>query len=410
MESEWELDRIRLYQLRREHGDWTLLRLAQAVGRSLSWVKKWLKRFRETATPSLRMFQSRSRAPQHRTKQIVSAVRDAILGLRDALKERYGRVVGARTILYHLHQDTTLQRQGVYLPRSPRTIWQVLKAGGRIPTRVRELHPVERPEPLSHWEMDFGQLGDRFEFLTVVDRGTSILVETQAQAHYNAETALLAVAQLLLIVGLPLKLRFDNDPRFVGNWLTDGYPSPLMRFLLCLGVEPDIVQPGKPQDKPFAERSVRTLKHECLWQAHPEDWADAAGILEVYRQFYNHDRANQSLACGNRPPYEAFPTLPILPHIPQVVDPDAWLTHYHRRLFKRRVGQNGMISVGTHTYYVGYTLAREKVAVQLDAPQRMFNLLHGGRVLRHFEIQGLVGRELSFSDYLRHMLQAARTA
>jgi hypothetical protein len=40
--------------------------------------------------------------------------------------------------------------------------------------------------------MDFGQLGDSVEFLTVIDRGTSILVETQTQPHYNAETALLA--------------------------------------------------------------------------------------------------------------------------------------------------------------------------------------------------------------------------
>ncbi len=28
MESEWELDRMRLYQLRREHPDWTLQQLA----------------------------------------------------------------------------------------------------------------------------------------------------------------------------------------------------------------------------------------------------------------------------------------------------------------------------------------------------------------------------------------------
>jgi hypothetical protein len=35
-----------------------------------------------------------------------------------------------------------------------------------------------------------------------------------------------------------------------------------MRFLLCLGAEPDLVPPGKPQEKPFAERLVRTLKNE----------------------------------------------------------------------------------------------------------------------------------------------------
>lgn len=287
--------------------------------------------------------------------------------------------------------------------------WNILKTAGRIPTRVREHHPVERPEALSHWEMDFGQLGAAFEFLTVVDRGTSILVDTQTQPHFNAETALLAVAHLLILMGLPLKLRFDNDPRFVGNWRTDGYPSPLMRFLLCLGVEPDLVEPGRPQDKPFAERSVRTLKHECLWVDPPKDWLDAASILRIYREFYNHDRAHQSLACGNRPPYVAFPNLPTLPHVPEQVDPDAWLKCFHRRVFRRRVGRNGTIAVGRQDYYVGYAQAGMRVGVLLDAEHKVFRILQGSAVMMEKEIQGLVGHTLSFQDYLKHMLVEART-
>ncbi len=407
MENEWELDRIRLFQIWREHDDWTKARLGRELKRSLSWVKKWLKRFREAEQPTLEMFKSHSRAPLHRPRQIIRAVRDAVLDLRDQLKEKYGRVVGPKTILYHLHKDAALKT--VYVPQSTRTIWQILKEGGRIPTRLGEHYPLERPEPMQHWEMDFGQLADKFEFLSVVDRGTSILVDTQTQPHYSAETALRAVARFLSTTGLPAKLRFDNDTRFVGNWLTDGYPSPLMRFLLCLGVQPDLVEPGKPYHKPFVERSVRTLKHECLWGEHPEDWLDAMGILDVYRQFYNQQRANQSLACGNRPPYEAFPNLPMLPPLPEKVDPDAWLSYYDRQIFKRRVGQNGIISVGNHDYYVGYTYAGQSVGVFLDAERHAFNILHKGTVVRQFEIQGLLGRILPFDDYLGHMLAQART-
>jgi hypothetical protein len=269
---------------------------------------------------------------------------------------------------------------------------------------------VKRPEPLRHWEMDFGQLGDSVEFLTVIDRGTSILVETQTQPHYNAETALLAVAQLLIVAGLPQQLRFDNDPRFVGNWLTDGFPSPLMRFLWCLQVQPDLVEPGKPYYKPFAERAIRTLKHECLWVERPADWIEAATALERYRHFYNHDRAHQSIACGNRPPYHAFPTLPSLRPVPETVDPDAWLASYHRRLFRRRVGQNGSISLGTYNYYVGYHYVGQPVGVVLDAEQRVFNIVHQGQVIRQLEIQGLVGHVLPFNDYLKRILIEARTA
>ena len=409
MESEWEFDRIRLFQLRRTHPNWPLTRLAEALNRSLSWVKKWLKRFREAGKPTLTMFKSHSRAPHHRPRQVVDAVRDAILSLRDELKAVYGRVVGPKTILYHLHRDPLLQAQGVYLPHSTRTIWQVLKDGGRIPTTVREHHPIERPDPMQHWEMDFGQFGEAVEFLSVVDRGTSILVHTQTQPHYNAETALLAVATLLIAVGLPYKLRFDNDTRFVGSWLTDGYPSPLMRFLWCLGIEPDLVEPGKPQHKPFVERSVRTLKYECLGLDPPKDWLDAADILDRYRQFYNRARANQSLACGNRPPYEAFPNLPLLPPVPDEIDPDAWLAHYHGRVFKRRVAQNGVISVGNHAYYVGYIHAGTPVGILLDARKRMFRILHRSTVLCEKEIQGLFGRSMPFQAYLKHMLVEAQT-
>ena len=82
MESEWELDRIRLFQVWQEHGEWTKARLGRELKRSLSWVKKWLKRFGEAEQPSLEMFKSQSRAPHHRPRQIMRAVRDAILDLR----------------------------------------------------------------------------------------------------------------------------------------------------------------------------------------------------------------------------------------------------------------------------------------------------------------------------------------
>ena len=105
MESIWEMDRIQLYQLKQENPEWTQKKLADTLGRSVSWVKKWLRRFRAARQITLETFQSQSRAPHSRPRQIVSAVRDAILDLRDQLHEKYGRVVGPRTIRYHLHKD-----------------------------------------------------------------------------------------------------------------------------------------------------------------------------------------------------------------------------------------------------------------------------------------------------------------
>jgi transposase InsO family protein len=409
LESVWEQDRIRLYQEWKAHPDWSNMKLAQTLGRSLSWVKKWLKRVRDIDNPRLQHFQSASRAPKTRPKTLARTVWDAILDYRDHLGEQYGRVVGPKTILYHLHQDKILKASGAFIPKAVSTIWKVLRQAGRIRQTVLEPHPVERPEPLEHWEMDFGQLSDKIEFMSVVDRGTSILVNTQSRDHYTAETALLAVAELFVRNGLPKCLRFDNDPRFVGSSLTDGYPSPLLRFLWVLGVEPDRVPPGKPYLKPFVERSIRVIKYEFLWLKRPSTSEKAAELLEQFRHFYNHQRAHQGSACNNQPPYVAFPSLPTLPHLPETVDPDRWLKHYHRRVFRRKVGQNGSIQVGNHTYYIDYKLAGETVGVYLDAELRVFRILHEGKVIQQPEIQGLVGHELPFQAFLERMLEEART-
>ncbi len=331
------------------------------------------------------------------------------MSLRDQLKDVYKRTVGSKTILYHLHGDPLLQQQAAFIPHSASTIWRILKEGGRIPTRIHEHHRVERPAPMEHWEMDFGQLADQVEFLSVVDRGTSILVDTQTDHHFNAETALLAVAKLLLFNDLPQKLRFDRDSRFLSSWAMDGYPSPLLRFLLCIGVEPDPTPPRRPDLKPFVERSVRTLKYECLWEAQPETPAKADDILREYRYFYNHERANQSSACQNRPPYEAFPNLANRRSLPEEVDPDAWLDHYHGLLFKRRVGSNGMVSIDRHTYYVGTAYAGEPIIFQLDAHLRQFMAIQRSQVIKQFDIQGLYGEPIAFGQYLKLMLEEARS-
>jgi hypothetical protein len=45
MEAQWIADRLRLRTLLVTRPDWTQQDLADAVGRSLSWVKKWICSF-----------------------------------------------------------------------------------------------------------------------------------------------------------------------------------------------------------------------------------------------------------------------------------------------------------------------------------------------------------------------------
>jgi Homeodomain-like domain-containing protein len=62
MEAQWVAKRSALRCLALQHLEWTRPQLAQACGASVSCVKKWLKRFRETDPNDLKVLFSRSRA------------------------------------------------------------------------------------------------------------------------------------------------------------------------------------------------------------------------------------------------------------------------------------------------------------------------------------------------------------
>ena len=58
MEVEWIADRATLRGLGQQHPVWTQQDLADGLGRSLSWVKKWLKRLREAPSDDLQVLLS----------------------------------------------------------------------------------------------------------------------------------------------------------------------------------------------------------------------------------------------------------------------------------------------------------------------------------------------------------------
>lgn len=414
METEWVAKRMELHRLLRRYPHWSAPRLAQAVAMSESWVKKWRRRFRESGQPSMQLFRSRSRAPHHPPQRISPVVQEVILTLRDQLRERYFRTAGPKLIHYHLHHDPTVQPPQQRLPQSPTTIWKILKAGGRIKRRVRVHLTLERPEPMVEWEMDFGvtqSVGgpEGVEFFAAIDRGTSIMIHSDVQERFHAETALLTVAEMFLVNGLPQRLRFDRDARLFGSWTRDSYPSPLMRFLRCLGINPIPCPPRRPDKKPFIERLIGTLKHECLFRYRPTHRLETARVLEDFRAFYNQERPNQALSCDNRPPQVAFPHLPRLPVLPDSLNPNAWLNAYDGRVFRRRINANGSFMVDRYRYYVGNVHAGKPVLVHLDAQRREFFVSYNGALLARKAMQGIHQETMNFQDYLRLMMEEARS-
>jgi hypothetical protein len=85
--------------LARHHPDWTQEELATCLGRSRSWVKKWLGRLDQAAPDDLLVLHSRSRARHTPPPAMPPALIERILAIRDAPPEQLQRVPGPRAIL-----------------------------------------------------------------------------------------------------------------------------------------------------------------------------------------------------------------------------------------------------------------------------------------------------------------------
>jgi len=76
----------------------------------------------------------------------------------------------------------------------------------------------------------------------------------------------------------------------------------------------------------------------------------------------------------DQPPQHRFAEPPTLALLPETVDPDAWLSHYHHHRYRRHVNSQGAMQLWKSTYYVGQVYRNQTVSVRLDAPQRVIHL------------------------------------
>jgi len=159
MEEHLVADRAHLRRLLLAHPDWPYQEYADQIGRPRDWVKRWAKRLRAAPPDDETVLWNRSSARQHLPPPLHPAVIDRILDIRDHPPEHLQRTPGPKAILYYLHRDQDLLAQGLRLPRSTRTLWQILVAHGRIGHAPRRLHgPLERPGPLQSGHLDWQRM------------------------------------------------------------------------------------------------------------------------------------------------------------------------------------------------------------------------------------------------------------
>jgi transposase InsO family protein len=416
-------DRVNLVHALRQFPHWSAPQLAHALKRSPSWVKKWRRRLLavlDNPQALQEALRGQSRARKHPPARLDPLVEQTILSIRDQPPEGLRRTPGPKAIQYYLQRDPVLQSFGLAGSRSTRTIYEVLKRNQRLAERKAPTPcPIERPAPLSQWQLDFkdvssasteldGKRQHLVETCNMVDMGTSLLLTADVRSDFTAETALLAVSQSFQSQGLPQMVTIDRDPRWVGSPQGSDFPSAFLRFCQCLGVQVQVCDPHHPQQNAFVERYHRTYQQECLAIDRPTTLEQARQATARFQVHYNVERPNQALSCGNRPPRQAFPTLPTLPAVPVQVDPDAWLTAWHGKHFQRKVDARGAIRLDLKRYGVGVAWKGQRVTVRIDAHQRQVLIFHDDQLLKTHPLKGIVGHPLGFEDFVEQMAQQAR--
>jgi transposase InsO family protein len=421
MEARWIEQRARIRYHLRVNPDWTIRQTADAVGCSTSTVSVWKQRFAQADPFDVNVLLSRSRARHHPPPSLDQEVISRVLELRLAPPDGLQRVPGPKALLYYLHRDASLLASGKRLPRSTRTVWRLLRKHGMIlDPRSFPTRPWDLPDPLQDVQMDLkdastvapdpeGKKQHTVEVLNFVDTATSILLDAQVHADFHAQTAFEGVVTFLRKYGLPDRLTFDRDPRWVGSASARDFPSALSRFLLCVGVQPTICPPRHPELNGFVQRYHRSYKYECLRVQRPSTLEEVRAVTEQYAHHDNFQRPHQGRSCQNRPPRVVFPVLPQRPCLPAMVDPDAWLTAFDGQVYLRKVKTNGQVMVDSAPYYVKSALAGQVVTLVVNAAERVFDVLLGQDRIKQLPLKGLVGVQMRLDASIDLMKEQARS-
>src|SRR6185437_2289116 len=166
----------------------------------------------------------------------------------------------------------------------------------RVAAQRRQRPRAERPYHI--WSLDFVSdqysTGGRFRALTVVDIFTRECLAIEIGQSLKGDDVVRVLQRLRQQRGAPQALFCDNGSEFTSQALD------LWAYHNHVAI--DLSRPGKPTDNAFIESFNGTLRSECLdvhWFTGP---ADAARLIECWRQEYNGSRPHRAL--GERTPDE----------------------------------------------------------------------------------------------------------
>jgi len=205
-------------------------------------------------------FDERSHARHNHSNQISPALVQIILNLKHRFK-----TWGAVPIKRWLEINEPAQQWP-----AASTIGDILKRHGLVKARNARRRTPAHTEPLKNcdgpnkvWSADYkGQfrLGNEHYCypLTISDNFSRYLLCCDSYGEISGKTVIRSLEHVFYEYGLPEAIRTDNGPPFASTGL--GGLSRVSIWLLKLGIVPERIEPGHPEQNGRHERMHRTLK------------------------------------------------------------------------------------------------------------------------------------------------------
>ena len=337
--------------LKHNYSDFSALCLRYEISRKSGY--KWVERYQESGEEGLH---EQSRKPKHHPFATPYFMRKAVIELRQHSRIKFGpKKIQAKLKIQFSNQP----------PPSITTIYNILKKEGLIEPRKRSrkfslyktpFKTVKAANDL--WSVDFkGQFllknGTWCYPLTIMDHYSRYLLACKGLNTTNTASSKQVFERLFKEYGLPLRIRSDNGVPFSSQ--APGGLSTLSIWWIRLGIHPERIKPGKPQQNGQHERMHLTLKNSISHDIMPS-FEEQQVVLDDFVKVYNTERPHESLE-------QTFPKDWYLPsereypkQLPEITYPDYFI--------KRKVSFSGTIYWGNGQIYISNTLKGEIVGMQ----------------------------------------------
>jgi len=345
---------------------------------------KWIERYLRSGPAGL---EERSRKPRCSPNATADEIVMAILEARRRHPSWGGKKL--LTLLHKRHPRWELPGRS--------TVCDILSRHGMVPkkrARRRIGHPGKPTSailaPNDVWSADYkGQFrtgnGLYCYPLTVTDGFSRYLLGCQALSSTAVAEAKPVFVQLFKEYGLPKRIRTDNGVPFATNTLAR--LSSLSAWWVRLGILPELIEPGKPQQNGRHERMHRTLKAETTRPA-AGNLAAQQRKFNCFREEFNHERPHEALDMLT--PAEIY--IPSPREMPNKLPP----LEYPDRFEVRYVSANGGIRWKRDWINVSIVCIGEYVGLE-EIDDGIWNVYFGPLKLgrldeRHMRIEDEYGR------------------